>query len=259
MLPANRRRRPLPHVSGAPGWMVTYGDMVTLLLTFFVMLFAFSSLNVERFRNIIAAYQGAVGLLDGGTTVTESEPLASGDSPNAELIVRNPLEADETVDVLRALAQLREEAELADAFTVDVTERGIVIHFTDRVLFDLGRAELRPDAERVLRGVFDVLASWPHHIRVEGHTDNLPIETVQFPSNWELSTARAARVVRFVVEEGKIPPERLSAAGYGEYRPIADNGTAAGRARNRRVDVVLLGGASSAQEPAAVLLAGPDR
>jgi len=233
--------------------MNTYGDMVTLLLAFFVMLFAFSNLDIERFRAIMSAFQGAIGVLDSGATITQGDAVSGGDTDSAELIQRSILEIPETQDVVRRLNEVRQLPEMRSAYTVEVTQRGIIVHFTDRVLFDLGDANLKPEAEGVLTNILDVLRSWPNHIRVEGHTDNLPIATPIYPSNWELSTARAARVVRFFIEEGNLPPDRMSAAGYGEYRPIATNDTLADRARNRRVDIVLLSDAVTAREPSARL------
>ena len=236
----DRRRRRTARESGPPPgvWLVTYADMVTLVLTFFVLIFAYSQFDAERFQVIISSFQSALGLLDGGPSVTQTRGDAGG-------------------SILDALVALRSEAGMAEAFSVEVTERGIVIHFVDRVLFDLGEAELRPEAIPVLRRVIETLETWPYDIRVEGHTDNLPIATERFPSNWELSAARAARVIRFLLEESQIKPERLSAAGYGEYRPIASNSTPEGRARNRRVDIVLVDPEGARSAPGARLSTRP--
>lgn len=232
--------------------MTTYGDMVTLLLCFFIMLFAFSNLNVERFRAIMSSLQGALGVLDAGVTIMSADAVAGADSPRAELMVLNPREIDDTQDLLDRLEVFRRESGLQEAFSLEMSERGVVIHFTDRVLFDVGRADLRADAMPILVALAETLRDWPNPIRVEGHTDNVPIQNNLYPSNWELSTARASRVVRYLVERGGLSPDRLSAAGYGEYRPVASNDTAEGRARNRRVDVVLLSSSLAGSEPVAV-------
>ncbi len=254
-MPAKRRRR-TPPVSGgnSPGWQTTYGDMVTLLLTFFVMLFAFSSIDAEQFRAIIASFQGSLGILDRGMTISQDPAAAGRDSPAGQLFERNPLEHEETQNVLRAITAFQAAYGLHDAFSVEATERGVVIHFTDRVLFDTGKAELKPEAVHVLEALAAELKQLPHAIRVEGHTDNVPIHNPIYPSNWELSTARASRVVRFFIDVGGIDPARLSAVGYGEYRPIATNETPEGRARNRRVDVVLLRSDLEASEPVSAIL-----
>ena len=120
-----------------------------------------------------------------------------------------------------------------------IEERGIVLEIEDRILFDSGRAEIREDARQLLAKVSGILKSVPNQIIVEGHTDNVPIKTARYPSNWELSVDRAVHVVRYFIETQHIAPERFIATGYGEYQPVAPNDTAAGRARNRRVNIVI--------------------
>lgn len=220
--------------------MNTYGDMVTLLLTFFVLLFAFSTLDAERFRAIMESFQGSLGILESGLTISNDASIAGRDSPRGQLFERNPLEREEAEEVLRAISSFQSVHGLQEAFWVEMTERGVVIHFTDRVLFDTGKAELKPEARELLANLARELNNLPQAVRVEGHTDNVPIHNSLYPSNWELSAARAVGVVRFLIESGGMDPGRLSAVGYGEYRPIASNATAEGRARNRRVDIVLL-------------------
>ena len=124
-----------------------------------------------------------------------------------------------------------------------------MVRLADRVLFDLGKADLRPDARRVLDALAGVLAELPNPVRVEGHTDDLPINNERFPSNWELSTARATTVVRYFIEHHGMDPRRFSAAGYGEYHPLVPNTSAANRQKNRRVDVVIMPLSSKGVEP----------
>lgn len=252
---ANRKRRPASHSSGANGaaWLNTYGDMVTLLLCFFVMLFAFSSFDNEKFRSIISAFQSAIGVLDGGTTIVTDVGMMGATAPEAELLRQPVIPTQDVRAMMRRLVNFQATSGLETAFSVESVERGIVIHFTDRVLFDLGKATLKPEAKEVLQALAQELKAWGNHIRVEGHTDNLPIRTAPYPSNWELSTARATEVLRYLIEVGGLEPQRLSAAGYGEYRPIAPNDTEEGRARNRRVDIVLLRSGLELSEPSAVL------
>ncbi|MCR4399245.1 MAG: OmpA family protein, partial [Firmicutes bacterium] len=134
---------------------------------------------------------------------------------------------------------------------VEVREdaRGLVLRFADSVLFDLGKADLRPEARAILDKVAVLIASIPNQVRVEGHTDDLKINTERFPSNWELSTGRSSSVVRYFVEKHGMSPDKLSAAGYGEYRPIAPNDSEANRRKNRRVDIVILRLSGSKSEP----------
>lgn len=225
--------------------------MVTLLLTFFVLLFSFSTLDLERFRAIMQSFQGSLGILESGMTISNQASIAGRDSPRGQLFEQNLVEREFAEDVLRALSALQATLGLHDSFWIEFSERGMVIHFTDRVLFDTGRAELKPEARELLLVLARQLKDLPHAIRVEGHTDNVPIHNALYASNWELSAARAVRVVRFLIETGGIDPRRLAAVGYGEYRPIASNDTAEGRARNRRVDIVLLSPEFNSAEPVA--------
>jgi len=132
------------------------------------------------------------------------------------------------------------EAEGLSDVQLELQERGLIVRFAEQVFFDLGEATLKPEAMTALRKIAPVLKELPNALRVEGHTDNWPIRTERFPSNWELSVHRATNVVRFLIEEQGFDPDRLSAAGYAEYRPIRPNDTAENRAVNRRVDIVIL-------------------
>lgn len=222
--------------------MVTYSDMVTLLLAFFVLLFSFSELDVQRFRAIMSAFQASVGVLDGGMRVVFDDDAVQG---RTEFDLQDvEWHRPELQQQLRAVFAEVEgfvvAGDLGDAMHVELTERGVTVRFADRVLFDLGRAELKPEARSALAQLAELLREIPNHVRVEGHTDDLPIHNERFPSNWELSTARATTVLRYLIEEHGLQPDALSAAGYGEYRPLEPNDTESNRARNRRVDIVLL-------------------
>lgn len=230
-------------------WMNTYADMVTLLLCFFVLLFAMSILNAKKFQAAISSLQGAFGIMPGATQPVvppSSEGLFDPQELQAQLLA-------EEMARMRALGEsFREELEkagLGDKVRLEVEERGVVFRLADTVLFDIGKADIRPEARSVLLTVGNLVKKVDNPIRVEGHTDNWPISTDKFPSNWELSTARATNVVRFLIEEAGIQPERLQAAGYGEYHPIDSNDTPEGRQRNRRVDVILMRPSLSAAEP----------
>ncbi|MBO8141045.1 MAG: OmpA family protein [Firmicutes bacterium] len=227
---------------GSPAWMVTYSDMVTLLLCFFVLLFSFSEIDVQRFRSILAAFQGSVGVLEGGLRVVLDDDAVQGRTDwdlQDVSFYRPELEAQLQEVYARAQAFLWERS-LGGNVELVLDERGVIVRFAEGVLFDLGKADLKPEAIRVLASMAEFLRSVPNPIRVEGHTDNWPINNEEFPSNWELSTARATTVIRHLIEEHGLSPQKLSAAGYGEYRPVVDNDTPENRARNRRVDIVLL-------------------
>ncbi|HID10828.1 MAG TPA: flagellar motor protein [Candidatus Latescibacteria bacterium] len=195
-------------------WQLSYGDMVTLLLTFFVVVVAMSQVNLGVLEEIGASMRQAIR---GG----ELRPRYS----LSELVE----------DVKRMI----EEEELQGQVDVGITPQGIAINLKGAVLFDLGSAELKPQAFPLLTKLAGKLKALPYRVSVEGHTDDLPIHTQRFPSNWELSAARAASVVRFFIQQG-IPKERLQAVGLADTQPRAPNTSPEDRAKNRRVVIQLL-------------------
>ncbi len=228
-----KRRKPSVVATGAPDWMVTYGDMVTLLLCFFILLYSYSVIDEQKYAQIISSLQ--VSFL-GERGIMQS----SIDSSNGEIIELSlDFKIQEVIVTYQSVKESLIEEGLDQDVKIRVEERGVVLEIEDRILFDSAKADIKPEAERILVKVAGILKRLPNQIIVEGHTDNVPINTVFFPSNWELSVARAVRVVRFLSEAVNIPSERFIAAGYGEYRPIANNNTAEGRATNRRVNIII--------------------
>ncbi|HHY11841.1 MAG TPA: OmpA family protein [Firmicutes bacterium] len=229
-------------------WMNTYADMVTLLLCFFILLFSMSVVEIDKFRAVMSSLQGALGIMEGSVTpaIPPSDDIFDPQDLQAHLL------AQEMAGMRALAAEFEEElakAGLTEKVTVELEERGVVFRFADTVLFDIGQDELRPECREVLLKVGELLGKVDNPVRVEGHTDNWAINTPRFPSNWELSTGRATRVVRFLIEETNLHPDQLQAAGYGEYHPIDTNDTAEGRQRNRRVDVIILRPSLSMAEP----------
>lgn len=245
-MPSGRKRR---ERKGSPAWMTTYADMVTLLLCFFVLLYSFSNLDVQKFRAIMSALQGSLGVLPGGKTISPQQAIGSPMLDLQETVLLTQQEIEQIQSLYQSFSDMIKSGELPGSVELHMESRGLVIRFADRLFFDLGQATLREDAKPVLDKVASVLKDLPNHIRVEGHTDNLPIRNQRFPSNWELSTARATTVIRYLIEEKGFSPQKLSAAGYSQYRPVADNGTESGRAKNRRVDIVVLWLGLSKAEP----------
>ena len=241
----SRRRGDQP--PGVAPWILTYGDLVTLLLVFFVMLFAFSTLDVQQFRAVLSAIQGSLGILDMGRGMDPTQRLEYG-GLHSDLLVEGIQHNTQMEEIARDIYDFNSQHDLQGEVHIQMEERGVVVRFADQVLFDLAKADLRPEAVAILDRMSEVLKRWPNFIRVEGHTDNWPIRTERFPSNWELSTARATTVVRHLIARG-IEPARLAAVGYGEYRPVRPNDTAENRAANRRVDIVLLRADVPSQEP----------
>lgn len=235
------KKKPKEPPPGAPLWMTSYGDMVPQILIFFVMLFTFSSIDAARFKELAislqSAFKGGIGVLEGGQSITV-ETLGPARANLAQL-----------TEAMNQIMNVVESSGLKGAVETSIDERGLVISIKDSTFFDLGKADLKPRSIEILNKIGVTLKDLPNQIRVEGHTDNLPINTPQFPSNWELSTARATTVVRYLVEKVGLSPNKMSAAGYGEFRPLYPNDTEEHRARNRRVDIVVLLEEASKGEP----------
>jgi len=227
--------------AGAPAWMVTYSDMVTLLLCFFVLLYSFSTVDLQKFRLIMESFRGTFGVLTGGHTISPEPSIQTPPVDFEAELEQARMELQQLQAVYRELNTMFRSEGIDGSVTVEFEPgRGVVVRFAEQVLFDLGRALIKTEAKGLLTKVADILKDIPNQIRVEGHTDDLPIRTAKYPSNWELSTNRATNVIRYLIESQGFSPERLSAAGYGEYRPVASNDTPEGRAKNRRVDLVIM-------------------
>ncbi len=236
-------------------WLLTYSDLITLLMIFFVVMYALSSVSAKKFQAVAVSLSKAMG---GGGQSVMNEPGASfipgfaGSSKVNELDMTMDTEENSNLERIRKELQTYiDENGLNEKVTVNIEERGVVLSFQDVALFPLGSAQLTPDAKNLIGSIGQILKKAPHYLRVEGHTDNLPINTAQFPSNWELSVARATSVVQELINELKLTPELLSAAGYGEFRPKVPNETADSRQQNRRVDIVVVKSKYETAEPMA--------
>ncbi len=225
-------------------WLLTYADMITLLLALFIILFSISTINKVKLQRLVHD-------LGGGFNSTD----AINNPPNGQTV-------SATNDNLEAMqAQLESyitknkiQSQVQTKITKDGKKRELVISLlSDRPVYDSGSADLKPPTMKILDQVYTQLKTRENEVRVEGNTDNVPISNGQFPSNWELSSARATGVARYLVEDKGLQPKRISALGYGEYRPKFPNDTDAHRAGNRRVDVVILDtdAATNAQDAAA--------
>jgi chemotaxis protein MotB len=218
-------------------WLLTYADMITLLTAFFLMLYSMSVMNKGKFSALATSVrsgfggsaQGGASILNGGGAHTRRPGiLPDGIYQQYQEAMRN-LHAYVEQHNLKGKVSTRDE------------ERGVVISMvSDNMLFARGKAELSPNSAPILSRVARILTTVPNDVQIEGHTCDLPIHTAQFPSNWELSTARAGTVLRYFTEQQHLPGKRFMAAGYADTRPLAPNISEANRARNRRVDIVLL-------------------
>jgi chemotaxis protein MotB len=212
-------------------WLITYADLMNLLLVFFIVLYAMSKTDSTKYQQIAFSLQRAfnVDVLQGG------EPGSIGEVDDGESRFSEYLSIRAQVAALESMRTVP-----ANSVNVELTNEGIVIHMDESVLFPPGSAHLRLEARTVLDNVADVLGPLPNEVRVEGHTDDSDPDPIEYSSNWELSTARAVNVVRYLTERADVPPERLSAAGYGEFRPRSYEDTVEGRRMNRRVSFVII-------------------
>jgi len=203
-------------------WVIPYGNLMTILMIFFLVLYAFSFVVSEvRFERIVQSLQKDVG-----------------GEVNKEYMERVIKKARER-EVTEEMYGLIDEKRLKKFANVKIDKEGIKVIFRSPVIFDLGKAELKPEIISVLNAVARVIKDMPNEIMVGGHTDNKPIVSGEFRSNWELSTARAFSVIRYFIEQG-VDSRRLSAIGYGEYRPLYTNDTEEHRAYNRRIEIDII-------------------
>ncbi len=246
-----RRRSNRPHVSHER-WLVSYADFITLLFAFFVVLYATSQADQKKraeFSQSVDDAFRALGIFPSARRNPQGKDIASdakedpaipmnivmGEDVLAPAQVKDDLER-----IQRELQQTLSNEVAKHTVSIQMGRDGLVISLREAGFFASGSATPRPDSQGTLRRIAGTLVHSPYDLRVEGHTDNVPIHNLQFDSNWELSTARATNIARLLLEMKAIRADRLSAAGYAEFHPIVPNNTPEGRARNRRVDLVVL-------------------
>jgi chemotaxis protein MotB len=229
--------------SKTAGWLTTFNDLVTLLMVFFVLLFTMSTVDSRKMQDFKYALQSGLGILKTGRKVSISVKKTQPVDDMSHIMTQaegkqnkqgSSRPGDKLIDQIRQLT----EADLD--IQVTHTHQGTRLSFEDQVLFDFGRAAINPAGFTMLDQIAKAIQKVPKRVRVEGHTDNVPIQTRRFPSNWELSVARAVNVVKYFAEVSNIDPHRLSAVGYGESRPVVANDTASNRVKNRRVEILLI-------------------
>jgi len=281
---------PMGGEGGAERWLITYADMITLLLVLFIILYSSANLDLQKFRALAESLREGFGATARGGAAGQRTGSEQGASPVFEtsgggvspiqMFPENqtPIQIMEFAEMLegtgeggglkaeiaRLVAEMVKQAGpevegLAGAVEVTYNERGIVITiYPDQILFDSGSARLKPGFMAILDVLGPKLKGLPNNIEVDGHTDSVPISTATYPSNWELSAGRAGAVIRYLETRG-LPPARLSASGYADTRPVDSNDTRQGRARNRRVELIVLrqAGEKLPGVPASALPGGP--
>jgi chemotaxis protein MotB len=247
-------------------WLVSYADFITLLFAVFVTLYAMSQTDKKKVEEVMASIRESFGYstssLGGKPAVVDAGNISI--IPTLKPKVMPPPERKQPKDIAKGRVHAKEKDLLAvkasieafllkkgaqDKVGLQIGRRGLTVSLKEAGFFESGSDVVKKDSMELLSMVAESLSHYSNPYRVEGHTDNVPIRSGKYQSNWELSTSRATNIVQYLVGAFDYDPERMSAAGYGEFKPVADNGTAEGRAKNRRVDIVLISGESEGMEP----------
>lgn len=251
---------------GGEAWLLPYSDLMTLLLAVFIVLFAVSKIDQTKAEEISNSFKGMMssgeGILSDGNSIkpniigniggnsgqtgntaeNKGDAAKEGGSVSEEELEQfyGKAELKSMQDMKGKVDEVFAAAETADTISTTIDLRGLVISLNNAILFDSGSAVIKKEYEEPLIEIGNLINKVDNHIRVEGHTDNRPIVTAAYPSNWELSAARASSVVRLFISRCNTSPRKLVAVGYGEYKPVADNATEEGRKKNRRIDIIIL-------------------
>lgn len=265
-----RRKKRHEEVLNHERWIISYADFITLLFAFFVVMYSISSVNEGKYRVLsqtltdafqeptrsldlvqigeLGRKQGDIASIDSGSALIDMQDRQGpglynqdgSDLQTTEISTTSSSEQQRLSYLAVSIEDMLEPYVEKDLVEVNVDSNRVTVDMKDKMLFPSGSTHLSRDAVKVLRDLSRILSSMPNQLQVEGNTDNRPIRTEEFPSNWELSAARAASVVHLMTRMG-VDPSRLSAIGYGEYRPVANNDTEEGRQKNRRVTLVVKG------------------
>lgn len=252
------RKKPPEKPANHERWLVSYGDFITLLFAVFVTLYAMSQSDKQKVEEVAASYRSAFGISSGAgasdTSVLKPGQIMSSPIPSSQPVsgkhsaanrANHPPKIRATEQELRkiqtSIKSVSKQHKLDSDTTVEETQTGLVIRLKEAGFFAPGSAELKPEAYPVLNRIATALEPYNNLIRIEGYTDDTPISTNRYRSNWELATSRAVSIVHVFINNSAIYPENIAAVGYGEYHPLASNSTEEGRQKNRRVDIVVLG------------------
>jgi len=230
-----------PEKRGTPAWMVSYGDMTTLLLTFFIAIISFAEVEGKDFYLVLSSFRGSLGMFEGGYSLSAGRLEELGQHM---LNLPSSQHGASLAKSLRAAVSMFKPEIATNKVRVMEDERGLVVTLSGDSFFDPGSARLKDEIKPVLGKVAGIIKSVKNFVRIEGHTDNSPVAAAKtregYPTNWELSSARSVNVLRYLVEEEGANSKQLSAAAFGEQRPLDVNDTPEGRAYNRRVDIIIV-------------------
>ena len=227
-------------------WLLPYSDLMTLLLAVFIVLFAVSQVDAakaqlmsEQFSDKMMSHEAAQSTQANREVEQKDASVTSIATDQVESFIEQ-YELDKLQKLKEQLDAMLESKGLTGSVSTIIDVRGLVIRFNNAILFDSGSAEIKKESQSVLVDVAKLVDTMQNYIRIEGHTDTVPMSSAIYPSNWELSTARASSVVKLLISQCNFSPEKLVAVGYGEYKPVADNSTPEGRQKNRRIDIIVM-------------------
>lgn len=212
-------------------WMDTYADTITLLLTFFILLYTFSIVDNEKLKTIAEALRGQIE----GTPMTSGNIEDLPEDLEPGIGVQNPYDK-----LVRKVTAVLQENGLSEVVKIREEDAGVILQLGESILFDTGQAVLKEECYDVLNVISTIIPQIDNEIMIQGHTDNRPINSQIYPSNWELSTARSLAVVKYFIDEKGLNPGRFSATGYGEHRPLVENTSSENMGINRRVDILIV-------------------
>jgi chemotaxis protein MotB len=234
MQPRNRRSRSnKPEDSAGGRWQIVYSGFVLILLCFFIMLSSFSTMEEAKVMQFVKSFVTAVSVLPRGTKL---EPGLAVMAESADMVDNK----SELAKIFHTLEELAYEFNLEKEINLSLTHHGLVMRMAEHTLFGLGSADIANEALPLMQKVGAIISKTDYQVRIEGHTDNLPIHTERYPSNWELSTARAVNVLRYFIKYHHVDPRRLAAEGFSEFHPLVANDTSENRKKNRRVEIIFI-------------------
>lgn len=252
-----RKKKPQEHVN-TERYMLTYSDMITLLMMFFIIMYASSNVDATKYKEISdsfkIAFSGGQTIVGSGNSMdiknkpNRSSTESNGQVQNDKANEANQAEENRLKQVKQIIDNYIQQNNMNASASTQIEERGLVISIQDTLFFDSGKADVKPEFQKRIVEIGKILNTIDNYIRIEGHTDNVPISNYKYMDNLDLSTARANAVLRVLQNQSNINPKRLASMGYGDQRPVADNNTDAGRARNRRVDIVVIDSKYNATE-----------
>lgn len=251
---SKKRNKAHQEEEAGEAWLLPYSDLMTLLLAVFIVLFAVSKIDARKAQQMSEVFSGT--MMDKSYAASadsrgdgNGNPGGQGGGQPASPSNAEPSELENFLGrtELTKLEDLKNEIDtrlhtdgMDQSVSTKIDMRGLVIRLNNAIFFDSGSAEIKEQSEQTLIEVAGLLNTTNNYIRIEGHTDNVPVRHSGYASNWELSTARAVNVVKLFISQGGFSPEKLMAVGYGEFKPVADNSTEEGRAKNRRIDIIVL-------------------